>query len=1068
MTTQQRDGTMPSGRTTAVRLIFEYEGTDIRPFSSQRIEKTPPPGDPPGELRDTGGPGLWVEVRDAERRPLYRHGLRDPVPQDVEVPSGDPERPVHRVPVERPRGAFAVVVPDLEEADHAALLSSTPGSEQQAAAASVTEVARFPLRTETGRVMAELGTRDGAVVGTTKIVDSGPSSSRWNLVIMGDGYQATQLGQFAQDAQTVVTALFATPPFDGQLRNAVNVYRVDVSSTDSGADDPAVCGGSGAAPRTYFDATFCVNGIPRALSVDEGTALTVAGQQVPSWDVVLMAVNDTKTGGAAGSVATFSLPRDFTDIALHEMGHMGFGLADEYEYAKGCNSDTDRDRHPGPEPLPPNVTLDAGRDTNKWRDLIAPDTPLPTTVNPDCTKCDTQANPVGADTVGAFMGADTYHCGAYRPQWTCKMRTRSEPFCAVCQRRIRHTLEPYLRIDVNRVATVSRASGHLDLFWANTDGRIWTQWWDHGSGGGWYEHQRFPTVQTRRESAAHDTAVAAVARTSGHLDLFWAGSDGKIWTHWWDHGSGKGWYNHEPFPIAREFATPPVPRSDITPMPGSGIAAVARTSGHLDVFWVGTDGRIWSNWWDEQSGEGWYDHRAFRLVQGFPGVAAQRSGLAAVARTSGHLDVFWVGADGRIWSNWWGQESGNGWYDHDAFPIARGTPAPAVPGSQIAAVARTSGHLDVFWVGTDGKIWSNWYDRIDGMGWHDHDAYPIAREFPAPPAADTGIAVVAQNPRHLDAFWVGDDGAVWTNWWDQESDNWYDHDAFPLWGLDQRANAHRVRAAELSAAGRHAEAAEEQQQARVDYEHLTLLSESFRRSLAQTLVVLGVYLAKARRFDEAVEAGRRGVAEYRTAQDAEHVAWALGNLAWVHDQAGRFADAVGAQQEAVDAYRVLAAERPLFRGMLAKMLVFLGHYLLHAQRPADAVSAVSEAVAGCRELADRPDLAWSLGNLAVCLQSAGRAGESADAWGEARGIYQELAGTNPAYRPLLAQSAYRYAAQLVAAGRRAEAGEPAEQAVALYQELADANPGRYVEELKAAVRLRDSLTPKGRAHHVGA
>ena len=31
---------------------------------------------------------------------------------------------------------------------------------------------------------------DGYVVGTTKIVDHGSDSVRWNLVILGDGYRA--------------------------------------------------------------------------------------------------------------------------------------------------------------------------------------------------------------------------------------------------------------------------------------------------------------------------------------------------------------------------------------------------------------------------------------------------------------------------------------------------------------------------------------------------------------------------------------------------------------------------------------------------------------------------------------------------------------------------------------------------------------------------------------------------------------------------------------------------------------------------------------------------------------
>src|SRR5690349_4270726 len=104
-----------------------------------------------------------------------------------------------------------------------------------------------------------MSTADGTVVGTTQVLTNGPRAQRWNVVIMGDGYQTAQLGQFANDVQAFVTTLLATPPFD-ELQSAINIFRIDVSSTDSGADDPTACGGTGATARTYFDASFCNSG----------------------------------------------------------------------------------------------------------------------------------------------------------------------------------------------------------------------------------------------------------------------------------------------------------------------------------------------------------------------------------------------------------------------------------------------------------------------------------------------------------------------------------------------------------------------------------------------------------------------------------------------------------------------------------------------------------------------------------------------------------------------------------------------------------------------------------------
>jgi hypothetical protein len=286
---------------------------------------------------------------------------------------------------------------------------------------------------------------DGTVVGTTRILDNGPRTVRWNLVLMGDGYRQQEIGQFAGDAQAFLDALLATEPFD-ELQSAINVFRVDVASTDSGADDPAACGGPGTTADTFFDASFCTNGVRRLLVVNNATVLQVASDEVPEWHVAMVLVNSTVYGGSGrNGIAVFSLANQAEQIALHELGHSGFGLADEYEYYQGCGSgETGHDSYTGGEPGEPNVTADPDRQSLKWGDLVLPTTPLPTTQNADCTLCDPQPSPVPPGTVGAFEGARYFHCGLYRPEFDCLMRSLGQPLCAVCQRRIRETLQPFL------------------------------------------------------------------------------------------------------------------------------------------------------------------------------------------------------------------------------------------------------------------------------------------------------------------------------------------------------------------------------------------------------------------------------------------------------------------------------------------------------------------------------------------------------------------------------------------------------------------------------------------------
>lgn len=298
-------------------------------------------------------------------------------------------------------------------------------------------------------------TADGTVLGTIKIVDHGLPWQRWDLLIMGDGYRQDELVKYHGAVDNFIDKLRHTRPFS-ELWNAINIYRVDVSSTDSGVDDPVACGGTGAAPRTYFDATWCANGERREkLSINFATALQVAQDGLAEADMILVLVNSYIKGGrTSGMVSVSSAHAPLAnDVILHEMGHAAFGLADEYDYLSGCESpEPSQDRYPGREPVEPNVTIITNKRTIKWGHLIDPSTDLPTTSNDDCTKCDnpsgTEPSPVPLGTVGAFEGAYRYHCGIYRPEYKCKMKYSELPsFCAVCEEVIHNILSYYSHRD---------------------------------------------------------------------------------------------------------------------------------------------------------------------------------------------------------------------------------------------------------------------------------------------------------------------------------------------------------------------------------------------------------------------------------------------------------------------------------------------------------------------------------------------------------------------------------------------------------------------------------------------
>ncbi|MEZ0448654.1 M64 family metallopeptidase [Cellulomonas sp. ICMP 17802] len=214
---------------------------------------------------------------------------------------------------------------------------------------------------------------------TVTVLDHGPPDRRFDVVVLADGFGAHELDAFAEAVRAFVAELLATEPF-GLLRALVNVHRVDAVGPGTSVLDG------------------------RLVTVDEDAALRLARRHVPDADAVLVLANREEYGGSAGSVACLTRHPWAAALAVHELGHAAFDLADEYGH---------EGRHPGPEPSRLNVTLERDPARAPWAGLAG---------------------------TGCVEGGDRYASGVYRAQATCRMRTLGEPFCVVCAREIRRVL----------------------------------------------------------------------------------------------------------------------------------------------------------------------------------------------------------------------------------------------------------------------------------------------------------------------------------------------------------------------------------------------------------------------------------------------------------------------------------------------------------------------------------------------------------------------------------------------------------------------------------------------------
>ncbi len=577
-----------------------------------------------------------------------------------------------------------------------------------------------------------MSTADGSVLGNTQIYGGAPRNRAFNVVLLADGFTAAQQTAFNTACSSFVTAFIGTPPFD-DLGPVINIFRVNVTSTDAGADDPVAGGGTGATARTYFDSTFGGNNIRRLLVCNNTTALTVAAAQVPEFTVVIVVVNSTIYGGSGGGVGTYSLAGGATEIGIHEMGHTAFGLADEYPYYAG-GAETGHDHHPAGEPSEPNVTTNTDRNTLKWRWAVAATTAVPTMSNPACNTVDSRPSPVPTGTVGLFEGAHYYHCGGFRPEYDCKMRALSVPFCRVCRQVIWNRIGPLATLEARArtpISVVARYPEHLDVFAVANNGRTMSNWWDQSSGWAGFFHVQGGIASP----GGPGSPVTSVSRFSGHLDLFTVGTDNRVYSCWWDAGSG--W--HPWFPIG-----------DLQCRPGSTVNVVSRYTNHLDLFTTASDGRVMSTWWHEGTGwAGWFQ------VMG--GVAANGATVTAIARYGSHLDVFTVGTDNRVYSCWWDDRSG--W--HAWFPLAGIT---CRPNSTVTAVARFPDQIDLFTTASDGRIMSTWWSVRGGWaGWFQVSGGVASAGSP--------VTAIARYSGHLDLFVIGTDNRIYSTWW-HEGGSW--------------------------------------------------------------------------------------------------------------------------------------------------------------------------------------------------------------------------------------------------------------------------------------------------------
>lgn len=301
------------------------------------------------------------------------------------------------------------------------------------------------------------------------IMKNGAPRDKVDILLLGDGYAASEMTKWRKDARRMLELLFAVSPFK-ERRGDFNVWALDTPAEKSGVARPS----DGVQRQSPLRATYDALGSERYILTFDNKRLREIAAVAP-YEFIVIVANNRKYGGGGiyNLFATVAADNAFTPyILVHEFAHHFAGLADEY-YTSDVAYESTPDR---PEPWEPNVTADPK--AAKWRDLILPGIPLPTpwskeafeTIQEDIQarrrKIRANKRPEEemealfrlelqrltkllrseryAGQVGAFEGAMYEPRGYYRPQVDCIMFTRNEVgFCAVCRSAIERAIDLY-------------------------------------------------------------------------------------------------------------------------------------------------------------------------------------------------------------------------------------------------------------------------------------------------------------------------------------------------------------------------------------------------------------------------------------------------------------------------------------------------------------------------------------------------------------------------------------------------------------------------------------------------
>jgi hypothetical protein len=138
------------------------------------------------------------------------------------------------------------------------------------------------------------------------------------------------------------------------------------------------------------------------------------------------------------------------------------------------------------------------------------------------------------------------------------------------------------------------------------------------------------------------------------------------------------------------ICVPKPPAENLVPS-NAHVTGLSRMANQVDLFFVDAQGNA-RNAWSSDGGRTWNN-----LILNSDGLGVPGSPIAAVARTANNLDVFYLGRTGLEHASW---NPGQGW----TASVVPNTSSIAPAGGHVTAVAQSVDNVDAFWIDTNGAL----------------------------------------------------------------------------------------------------------------------------------------------------------------------------------------------------------------------------------------------------------------------------------------------------------------------------------------------------------------------------